>query len=148
MADVSNPRVALVISINRCVNMDELQKMMFVVCCHMSFVFFVCRWLLFFVVGRCLLAVLIFPKWSSCPPGHPHCQLAFCPRSFSALAAASALDLPVYHFSSWTLRGTEFLRCVTGWHFIKSWLVDDGILERSEERRVGKECRSRWSPYH
>ena len=23
-----------------------------------------------------------------------------------------------------------------------------GILSRSEERRVGKECRSRWSPYH
>src|SRR2546430_15986682 len=23
-----------------------------------------------------------------------------------------------------------------------------GILQRSEERRVGKECRSRWSPYH
>ena len=22
------------------------------------------------------------------------------------------------------------------------------IYERSEERRVGKECRSRWSPYH
>src|SRR3712207_9211774 len=36
-------------------------------------------------------------------------------------------------------------------------LLDDGDelpprrkaeLERSEERRVGKECRSRWSPYH
>ena len=29
---------------------------------------------------------------------------------------------------------------------------DDSLLlnpkERSEERRVGKECRSRWSPYH
>ena len=25
---------------------------------------------------------------------------------------------------------------------------DIHILERSEERRVGKECRSRWSPYH
>ena len=29
---------------------------------------------------------------------------------------------------------------------------DDGLFEivseRSEERRVGKECRSRWSPYH
>ena len=28
---------------------------------------------------------------------------------------------------------------------------DDGDVpkaERSEERRVGKECRSRWSPYH
>src|SRR3989440_12460578 len=23
-----------------------------------------------------------------------------------------------------------------------------GIIHRSEERRVGKECRSRWSPYH
>ena len=23
-----------------------------------------------------------------------------------------------------------------------------GIVLRSEERRVGKECRSRWSPYH
>ena len=22
------------------------------------------------------------------------------------------------------------------------------LLPRSEERRVGKECRSRWSPYH
>ena len=24
----------------------------------------------------------------------------------------------------------------------------DAIKKRSEERRVGKECRSRWSPYH
>jgi len=23
-----------------------------------------------------------------------------------------------------------------------------GVMTRSEERRVGKECRSRWSPYH
>ena len=27
---------------------------------------------------------------------------------------------------------------------IGMWIVD----KRSEERRVGKECRSRWSPYH
>ena len=26
--------------------------------------------------------------------------------------------------------------------------VTNDNLERSEERRVGKECRSRWSPYH
>ena len=36
---------------------------------------------------------------------------------------------------------------------IKLKLVLDGtgysdIETRSEERRVGKECRSRWSPYH
>ena len=33
----------------------------------------------------------------------------------------------------------------------KEWCVRSimlGIKERSEERRVGKECRSRWSPYH
>ena len=24
----------------------------------------------------------------------------------------------------------------------------DSLVMRSEERRVGKECRSRWSPYH
>ena len=33
-------------------------------------------------------------------------------------------------------------------------LLEDGttalrdVVHRSEERRVGKECRSRWSPYH
>src|SRR5256886_14220027 len=27
-------------------------------------------------------------------------------------------------------------------------LMGLGALARSEERRVGKECRSRWSPYH
>ena len=27
-------------------------------------------------------------------------------------------------------------------------IVDAGKVRRSEERRVGKECRSRWSPYH
>ena len=28
---------------------------------------------------------------------------------------------------------------------VQDWTND---LRRSEERRVGKECRSRWSPYH
>ena len=26
--------------------------------------------------------------------------------------------------------------------------IIEGIVDRSEERRVGKECRSRWWPYH
>ena len=37
-------------------------------------------------------------------------------------------------------------------HFEKYVLAcikaDVDAAERSEERRVGKECRSRWSPYH
>src|SRR2546427_4150849 len=31
-------------------------------------------------------------------------------------------------------------------HFV--WLYPGAERGRSEERRVGKECRSRWSPYH
>ena len=30
----------------------------------------------------------------------------------------------------------------TDWFRVEAW------SKRSEERRVGKECRSRWSPYH
>ena len=32
--------------------------------------------------------------------------------------------------------------------FIKHLIDLTDMLLRSEERRVGKECRSRWSPYH
>src|SRR3712207_3654860 len=31
---------------------------------------------------------------------------------------------------------------------VRKWLEEHPRIERSEERRVGKECRSRWSPYH
>ena len=31
---------------------------------------------------------------------------------------------------------------------IRKNICDQGSFIRSEERRVGKECRSRWSPYH
>ena len=31
---------------------------------------------------------------------------------------------------------------------VQEMLRSERIFERSEERRVGKECRSRWSPYH
>ena len=32
--------------------------------------------------------------------------------------------------------------------FAFDWPSRGAIATRSEERRVGKECRSRWSPYH
>ena len=35
--------------------------------------------------------------------------------------------------------------CDCGWRWLD--LILEGHI-RSEERRVGKECRSRWSPYH
>src|SRR5206468_4776742 len=36
-----------------------------------------------------------------------------------------------------------------GWLMINSITQRDyAVVQRSEERRVGKECRSRWAPYH
>src|SRR2546430_4949825 len=35
-----------------------------------------------------------------------------------------------------------------GAYFMRFMRVGTDFLKRSEERRVGKECRSRWSPYH
>ena len=32
--------------------------------------------------------------------------------------------------------------------YINQARLHNGYTTRSEERRVGKECRSRWSPYH
>ena len=34
------------------------------------------------------------------------------------------------------------------YHSIAPGTESDYQIRRSEERRVGKECRSRWSPYH
>ena len=35
-----------------------------------------------------------------------------------------------------------------GWTATRQAIIATATLCRSEERRVGKECRSRWSPYH
>src|SRR2546429_9515947 len=37
---------------------------------------------------------------------------------------------------------------LTNLHNPSGALLSAEMLQRSEERRVGKECRSRWSPYH
>ena len=58
------------------------------------------------------------------PGSDPAVQLQFVP----ALAIIQQ-DLP---------QGCEITA-----HFCANWTE-----QRSEERRVGKECRSRWSPYH
>ena len=56
----------------------------------------------------------------------------------------------------WTGQGGEKQE-KTEWHRVICWnnkgaqladLAEKYMKKRSEERRVGKECRSRWSPYH
>ena len=45
---------------------------------------------------------------------------------------------------SWVLANEEFLTVEIPRYALERFMVQ----ARSEERRVGKECRSRWSPYH
>ena len=39
------------------------------------------------------------------------------------------------------------INCHNGEQYLNQ-CIQSIINQRSEERRVGKECRSRWSPYH
>ena len=43
-------------------------------------------------------------------------------------------------------KGKVALICKSGLEEANTYFAQGGV--RSEERRVGKECRSRWSPYH
>src|SRR5258706_3413956 len=59
-----------------------------------------------------------------------------------AEADRTGADMGTCDFVEFYQDGREIIRrhrCPEGWSYFKS---------RSEERRVGKECRSRWSPYH
>ena len=43
----------------------------------------------------------------------------------------------------------NIMRCTCKWGVTVFVMISGTLfLHRSEERRVGKECRSRWSPYH
>ena len=44
-----------------------------------------------------------------------------------------------HHFIHWLFTHIKFKFCAK---------ATNTLIDRSEERRVGKECRSRWSPYH
>ena len=59
----------------------------------------------------------------------------------------------VNHMWNLGIKGVDFMVCNTDQQALdkspvelKVRLGSEGL--RSEERRVGKECRSRWSPYH
>src|SRR3712207_8318733 len=43
---------------------------------------------------------------------------------------------------------TVYETCYEPQQYTVNRTVMETVWERSEERRVGKECRSRWSPYH
>ena len=58
------------------------------------------------------------------------------------------MDEAVYHCKS-VRRGVRRALVVADMPFMSFQVnPEETIKNRSEERRVGKECRSRWSPYH
>src|SRR2546430_13040903 len=68
------------------------------------------------------------------------CALPILSREFVQASAAQLQEL-----CEEKLEGLDLVAIlIDGIHLGKQVLV----VARSEERRVGKECRSRWSPYH
>ena len=53
-------------------------------------------------------------------------------------------------FSEYWKVGLSFILLISGivMNALDFTFFREGYFSRSEERRVGKECRSRWSPYH
>ena len=75
------------------------------------------------------------------------CSIAMAHGSQAARQAAQVvlLDSDFTALPHILLEGRRVVNNMTrvaGVFFVKT------IYSRSEERRVGKECRSRWSPYH
>ena len=68
-------------------------------------------------------------------------------RDHFVCPGAAKLELPVGRYRYEIERGPEYER-LKGEIAISNESPQLVRLSRSEERRVGKECRSRWSPYH
>ena len=67
-----------------------------------------------------------------------HCIANIVQRSVLATVSPSQENPSAAASGGTALRSTEHCQCSN----------DSKRFRRSEERRVGKECRSRWSPYH
>ena len=115
------------------------------------------------VIGWCLVAlgglIVLVLLWQSRQPrlaydaGHLLIYLRSggpirLPRELVQCAFIGAGPTPIRGPSGSSLRSANLVlrldEKATEWHEVEV----KPALGRSEERRVGKECRSRWSPYH
>ena len=76
-------------------------------------------------------------------------------RYFTVYGPAGRPDMSLFRFTKWITEGKPLLLYGDGEQTRGFTYIDDiargtiaALKPRSEERRVGKECRSRWSPYH
>ena len=67
---------------------------------------------------------------------------------FNQRQLLQAMMLPSANNYSETLANWAFGSMPAFLDAARDWLAAHDLAGRSEERRVGKECRSRWSPYH
>ena len=65
-----------------------------------------------------------------------------------SVIACTVLGIVVEKLAYKPLRGASSLSVLITAIGVSYFLQNAAMLMRSEERRVGKECRSRWSPYH
>src|SRR2546430_16660685 len=69
------------------------------------------------------------------------------PQTLQALQVTpEEYKLGSLRYDLWKLRAKGLVEKIP--HSRRYRLLPHGYQIRSEERRVGKECRSRWSPYH
>src|SRR5260221_6506972 len=77
-----------------------------------------------------------------------------CSSDLQAWYTANAPDAEEWGIAAFTGRSVGLADALTRQDGLYTLIIraadgDTGqVLGRSEERRVGKECRSRWSPYH
>src|SRR3712207_8967800 len=67
------------------------------------------------------------------------------PLSYPKVALASFVSLSLGHNIGFAGLSSGAIRYR---FYSRAGLTAEEVAKRSEERRVGKECRSRWSPYH
>ena len=73
---------------------------------------------------------------------------AFCDEILAELPKRSMKQRIVYALSTVTLSAAGLLSIWLVFRLFEAPFQNRPFTPRSEERRVGKECRSRWSPYH
>src|SRR5687768_18340897 len=92
-------------------------------------------WLCVFLCSTGVFFLLFFFFFFSSRRRHTRCS-----RDWSSDVCSSDLDRREEHRA-----GSASLGAASSCpHFVRARRLES----RSEERRVGKECRSRWSPYH
>src|SRR2546422_6780955 len=95
--------------------------------------------------------------WRWRPPQPPKTRKALldataygniCPQAttLGVFAGPASVDEDCLYLSIFTTRLGSGIGHDRGANAVLVWIHGGG--NRSEERRVGKECRSRWSPYH